>query len=101
MKQHLATIDISDGYLCISIDCPYDFADESRPCWPYGEPDDNGEAHPDPAPQEMCTWVDWCDNSSPEETLYGDWRLPAVPIDVDEWDEGPHFILGAVKVVEP
>jgi hypothetical protein len=92
MKQHTATIDIDDGTLGIIIKCPYDLTDESRPCWPTDE-----DGAKDPAPQPFCNWSDWCDNLSPDEQFYGCWRLEGVPVDLDEWDEGPHFILGHTK----
>ncbi len=94
--QHTATIDIDNGYLSLSIQCPFAPTDESRPCWPWDDEADPPEKLP--APQPDCTWDSWCENQSPDENLYGSWRLVGVPIHVDDWDEGPHFILGDVEI---
>lgn len=87
--QHTAMLALEDGYLAWRVRCPYSKTDEKRPCWPY-----DLDQHPDPPPQDMCTYESWADNSSIEETQYGRWEC-LVQLDV-EWDEGnPHFLLGA------
>lgn len=42
------------------IECPYDPADESRPCWPH---DESGEPlSVEQATKDGCVYVDWLDN---------------------------------------
>ncbi len=59
--RYFATID--DGALTFRIECGYAKDDETRPCWPH---DESGTVR-DPAPQDICTYVDWAENLSPDE----------------------------------
>jgi len=83
---HTFWLDIEDGYVRLSVACPYDKADEMRPCWPHDETGPNGEMLPMDPPQEMCTYESWIDNETMEDLIHGSLslRLHALPV----WDAG-------------
>ena len=64
--RHTMLVEIMDGMLYLRVKCPYDLADETRPCWAL---DVDGSLLPAPQP---CNYHDWCDNLSPDELLGGD-----------------------------
>lgn len=86
--QHLAKIEVDDHGALVSIECGYDKADASRPCWPHSE-----EGTPDPAPQTICTWEQWADEAGIE--AFASWRVSGIPVSCEwtGWDS-PTFTLG-------
>lgn len=83
--RHVLTLDFDDGYSNLSVACPYDRADEARPCWPH-DPDGDDDLSPLPAPQDVCTYESWVDNVAPDDLLHGKW---SVRLDCEwEWDSG-------------
>lgn len=79
MKAHKMTVHVDDGDLYLGIECPFDAADQSRPCWPHRE-----DGIPEAAPQPECVYASWVDNLASDELLSGEW---SVTVDCDwEWN---------------
>lgn len=77
--KHTVTVAFEYGWTTVRMTCPFDLADESRPCWPRTI---GGE--PEPAPQDFCNWKEWFDSSggaeSMREHVLGTWPVAS------EWD---------------
>lgn len=86
--QHRVRFSIEGGVgtFVTALPCPFDPADEDRPCWPHDEDDE-----PLPAPQPDCTYVGWIESVGME--CMGTFTFDA-PI-VGEWDgDYPTFEKG-------
>lgn len=95
VERHTMTVTIDDGHLSVTVNCPYDLADETRPCWAADEvADDDGNYPPLPAPQP-CNYQDWAENLAPEELLSDSWE---VTVETEwEWDgDVPRVMFGKV-----
>lgn len=89
--RHTMRVSLTDGYLSLTVQCPYDLADESRPCWPV---DRSGEqTFADRAAPQPCNYYEWADALSPDEFLTGDWSVEVAA--TWAWtDDGPTVTLG-------
>lgn len=56
---------ISD-FPALRVECGYDAADETRPCWPH---DEKGQRYE--APSSECTYESWIGNADVGDLLYG------------------------------
>ena len=90
--KHELVLHVDDCGVSLQMVCLHDPADTTRPCWPWDTERD--EPRPLPAPQEMCTYVDWNDNLSLEECIGPAVAIPVRLTRVD-WSngEGPIFEL--------
>lgn len=90
--QHTVTVRFEDGWVTTQMTCPFDLADQSRPCWPvtdHGEPED--------PPQEFCNWKEWFDSSGGPESMR-EAHVATVPVEA-EWDGDAMWF--SVSVPEP
>jgi hypothetical protein len=63
-REHRFALEIEDGRIWrLSVECPYDLDDKTRPCWPY---DEGGQRMEDIG--EVCTIIDWSEAVSPGQT---------------------------------
>jgi hypothetical protein len=93
MSKHTITFEWAGDWMEVSMTCPHDPADTTRPCWPYNE-----QGEPEPAPQKFCNWREWLDGDGPE--LIAPMLIATVPID-GMWDgDSYRFSLASEPVTE-
>jgi len=69
--RHRFYIDIDNGWVGLTVTCPYVRPDQTRPCWPHDETGPNGEMEPMEPPQATCVYQDFVDNLAIDEILQG------------------------------
>lgn len=59
---HHLKLAIDSGSLVTTFVCPYDPADQTRPCWPReGEDGEGPPSPPDADGKSFCNWKEWWD----------------------------------------
>lgn len=87
--EHRVTLSIEDGFIRARMECGYDAADESRPCWP-----NDLDGVKERAPNDDCVYEGWVDNMA-----VSDWHDGYVEVTfrverVSWVSEAPSFVLG-------
>jgi len=90
--KHIVSIRIEAKYgAYMTMECLYDVADNTRPCWPHderSEPLAQAEGE-----RDGCVYADWVDNDG-LESIGGPTRTVRFDLADAEWGDGFTFTLG-------
>lgn len=91
--KHTIKVSVSRGSVSAEMVCPYNAADQTRPCWPCeGEDGEGGPMRPDDGKDIGCNWKNWFQEGT-WDSVHDNDHIATLDVEKAEWYTGQYFMF--------